>query len=115
VTQDLRQQKAAGATVVGLALRAPSSGEGWAGFNSDEAPGNRPELVVAQVSGPAPAENGRGRLGFFLFRVDAGRSAGKYERGTRAVPPRGRQTLRNPGRGIPPEASGLRESLPVVP
>jgi hypothetical protein len=30
----------------------PSSGEGWAGFISDEAPDNRPELaelVVAQV------------------------------------------------------------------
>ena len=46
VTGFLKQQKAAGAVSVAFALRAPTVSEGWAGFNSDEAPGNRPELLV---------------------------------------------------------------------
>jgi hypothetical protein len=49
ITEFLRQQKAAGATVVSFALRATFASEGWAGFNSDEAVSNRPELVVSQV------------------------------------------------------------------
>jgi hypothetical protein len=49
VTNYLKQQKAAGATFVAFALRAPTVSEGWAGFNSDEAASNRPELLVAQT------------------------------------------------------------------
>ena len=48
ITNFLKQQKAAGATAVAFAVRAQSVGEGWAGFVSDEASANRPELVVAQ-------------------------------------------------------------------
>jgi hypothetical protein len=47
VTSYLKEQKAAGATAVAFALRATTVSEGWAGFNSDEAADNRPELVVA--------------------------------------------------------------------
>jgi hypothetical protein len=47
VTNYLKEQKAAGATAVAFALRAMMVSEGWAGFNSDEAADNRPELVVA--------------------------------------------------------------------
>jgi hypothetical protein len=48
ITNFLKQQKAAGATSVAFAVRAPAIGEGWAGFASDEAASNRPELVVDQ-------------------------------------------------------------------
>ncbi len=48
ITDFLKQQKAAGATSVAFAVRAQSISEGWAGFVSDEAAANRPELVVAQ-------------------------------------------------------------------
>jgi hypothetical protein len=49
ITSYLRQQKAAGATVVAFALRATTVSEGWCGFTSDEAASNRPELMVSQV------------------------------------------------------------------
>jgi endoglucanase len=49
VTAYLKQQKAAGATSVAFALRAASAGEGWVGFNSDEASANPPQLVVGQT------------------------------------------------------------------
>jgi hypothetical protein len=49
VTEYLRQQKAAGATSVAFALRAPIVSEGWAGFVSDEASAQRPELHVEQT------------------------------------------------------------------
>jgi hyaluronate lyase len=48
ITNFLKQQKAAGATSVAFAVRAEAISEGWAGFVSDEAAANRPELVVAQ-------------------------------------------------------------------
>ena len=42
----LKQQKAAGATAVTFVLKATLTSEGYAGFNSDEAASNRPQLVV---------------------------------------------------------------------
>ena len=49
ITNFLKEQKAAGATVVALAVRAQAISEGWAGFASDEAATDRPELVVTQA------------------------------------------------------------------
>jgi hypothetical protein len=49
VTQYVKQQKAAGATSVAFALRAPTVSEGWAVFFSDEAANSQPELVVEQA------------------------------------------------------------------
>jgi rhamnogalacturonyl hydrolase YesR len=56
VSQYLKQQKAAGATAVAFALKATTAGEGWAGFNSDEAPSNRPALVVTHGVGSTLAQ-----------------------------------------------------------
>ena len=50
VTNYLKQQKAAGAAGVSFALKAPSASEGWAGFQTDEAASNRPELVCRQAA-----------------------------------------------------------------
>jgi endoglucanase len=49
LTTYLRDQKTAGATAAIFALKATAVGEGWAGFTSDEASANRPELVVGQA------------------------------------------------------------------
>ncbi len=49
VTNYLKQQKAAGATRAAFAVKAQTVSEGWAGFNSDEATANRPELIVGQT------------------------------------------------------------------
>jgi hypothetical protein len=46
VTSYLKQQKAAGATAVSFVLKSTITSEGYAGFNSDEAASNRPQLVV---------------------------------------------------------------------
>jgi hypothetical protein len=52
VTDYVRQQKAAGATLVEFAIRAPTVSEGWVAFHSDESGQvgtsgiHRPELVV---------------------------------------------------------------------
>jgi uncharacterized delta-60 repeat protein len=54
VTNYLREQKAAGATAAAFAVKATTVGEGWAGFTSDEASANRPELRVARNTPPPP-------------------------------------------------------------
>ncbi|MDB5297528.1 MAG: C-terminal target protein, partial [Phycisphaerales bacterium] len=55
VTSYLKQQKAAGATSVSLALKATNYTTPWATFASDEATANRPELrVTQQAAAPAP-------------------------------------------------------------
>ena len=54
VTNSLKQQKLAGAASVAFAIKGTATGEGWAGFNSDEASTNKPQLVVAQGTSPTP-------------------------------------------------------------
>lgn len=52
VTNYLKQQKLAGATSVAFAVKGTAAGEGFAGFNSDEASTNKPQLAVLQEHPP---------------------------------------------------------------
>ncbi|HTK78127.1 MAG TPA: DNRLRE domain-containing protein, partial [Gemmataceae bacterium] len=54
VTIYLKAQKAGGATAVAFALKSTITSEGYAGFNSDEAASNKPQLVVTSTTTPGP-------------------------------------------------------------
>jgi rhamnogalacturonyl hydrolase YesR len=59
VTGYLKQQKSAWATRVAFALKGVADGEGWAGFSSDEAAANPPEMVIVQTPAPGPSLDAR--------------------------------------------------------
>ena len=61
VTNYVKQLRDAAQASFAFAVKAPAVGEGWAGFNSDEAATNRPELVVVQQDTPTPTPTRRRR------------------------------------------------------